>query len=192
MSEKDNNRCAICGWPLSKDHCQRGDCSMRPFPTRYYDAERARKEYNPHHIPDEAPPTDMELLIKMHNDKIESLESAYRAEKERADALSNCPETPDSSIDYASLAERRKEDIDGLVSMTHRLEDDLEWARKVYQEACVSYDKKKARAELAERQYGELRDEYRRWVLMMQDEHLEDGYLETYLARHESERKALA
>lgn len=63
--DKDNNRCAICGWPLAESQdkgCMRGDCSLRPFPSRYYDAERARREYAPHKLPDEAPPSREEEL----------------------------------------------------------------------------------------------------------------------------------
>jgi hypothetical protein len=51
---KDNNRCAICGWPLKAtpdEGCMRGDCSMRPFPMPYYDYDRAVKEYAPHELP---------------------------------------------------------------------------------------------------------------------------------------------
>ena len=67
MSEhtKDINRCAICGWPLSDsvdNGCVRGNCSMRPFPDRYYDAARAKQEYAPHQIPDESPPTECEIM----------------------------------------------------------------------------------------------------------------------------------
>lgn len=51
-SGKDNKRCAICGWPIG--NCQPGDCSMRPFPSRYYDTARAKLEYAPIEIPDEA------------------------------------------------------------------------------------------------------------------------------------------
>lgn len=45
MIEQD--RCAICGWPLDPEGkmCRRGNCSMRPFPERYYDPARARVEY---------------------------------------------------------------------------------------------------------------------------------------------------
>ena len=45
---KDNNRCAVCAWPLAESAdkgCVRGNCSMRPFPDRAYEAERANKEY---------------------------------------------------------------------------------------------------------------------------------------------------
>lgn len=53
------DRCAICGLPLSEDiedaGCHRGDCSMRPFPKRYYDYERAKKEYGIINIPEMVP-----------------------------------------------------------------------------------------------------------------------------------------
>ena len=45
--EKDDARCAICGWPLAtrlEDGCIRGNCSRRPPPDRFYDAERAYRE----------------------------------------------------------------------------------------------------------------------------------------------------
>lgn len=43
---KDNDRCAWCGWPLGNglSTCKRGDCSMRPLPSRLYDRERAFAE----------------------------------------------------------------------------------------------------------------------------------------------------
>lgn len=60
--EQDKSRCAICGWPLMstvENGCVRGNCSMRPLPKRYYDAERARKEYGVN-LPAEEPPTAAE------------------------------------------------------------------------------------------------------------------------------------
>lgn len=71
----DNDRCAICGWPIG--NCQPGDCAMRPFPSRYYDAERARKEYAPHTIPDESPPTELELL-QAENKKLKETNKALQ------------------------------------------------------------------------------------------------------------------
>lgn len=53
----DPERCAICGWPLSGTACERGNCSERPLPRRYYDAERARREYAPLELQPEDPPT---------------------------------------------------------------------------------------------------------------------------------------
>jgi hypothetical protein len=44
----DPNRCAVCGWTLSPSRdlgCVRGDCSMRPKPETFYDADRAAEEY---------------------------------------------------------------------------------------------------------------------------------------------------
>lgn len=48
----DENRCAICGWPLAasiNNGCVRGNCSYRPepplTPEQYYDVERASREY---------------------------------------------------------------------------------------------------------------------------------------------------
>lgn len=37
---------------------------MRPFPPRYYDAERARKEYAPNELPKEAPPDPRDETIR--------------------------------------------------------------------------------------------------------------------------------
>jgi hypothetical protein len=49
MSSEDiEPRCAICGWPLVEDvqkGCVRGNCSQRPWPARFYDPERADREY---------------------------------------------------------------------------------------------------------------------------------------------------
>lgn len=45
---KDANRCAVCGWEVRErveDGCVRGNCSMRPIPKRFYDADRAASEY---------------------------------------------------------------------------------------------------------------------------------------------------
>ena len=42
------DRCAICAWPLAVDiekGCIRGNCSQRPFPNKFYDYDRACKEY---------------------------------------------------------------------------------------------------------------------------------------------------
>ena len=47
-------RCAICGWPLADSTakgcmakgCIRGNCSQRPFPDKFFDYERACKEYD--------------------------------------------------------------------------------------------------------------------------------------------------
>ena len=103
-------------------------------------------------------------LHEKHDSQGRILAAAYRAEKERNDCQNRHMDRGDRL-----LANERDE-----IARGHAL-----------------LEKAEARAELAERQYGELRDEYRRWVLMMQDEHLEDGYLETYLARHEAERKSL-
>lgn len=44
------HRCAVCGWELAETPrrgCVRGNCSLRPLPERYYDPERARREYAP-------------------------------------------------------------------------------------------------------------------------------------------------
>jgi hypothetical protein len=44
----DENRCAVCAWPLKKDPkdgCVRGNCSQRPRPSRLYDPERAQLEH---------------------------------------------------------------------------------------------------------------------------------------------------
>jgi len=43
----ENDRCAICGWPLADSQekgCLRGDCSHRPRPDIIYDSYRARLE----------------------------------------------------------------------------------------------------------------------------------------------------
>ena len=58
---------------------------MRPFPTRYYDAKRAREEYAPHEIPDEAPPTSTEVLIANLRARAEQAESEAMALKEFAE-----------------------------------------------------------------------------------------------------------
>lgn len=49
---RDENRCALCGWPLAvnaKDGCVRGNCGYRPepplTPDHYYDIDRASREY---------------------------------------------------------------------------------------------------------------------------------------------------
>jgi len=76
---REEDRCAICGWPLG--NCQPGDCSMRPFPPRYYDAKRARREYAPSTIPDEAPPTREEDLAV----EVASLRAQLAAERERVE-----------------------------------------------------------------------------------------------------------
>ena len=92
MSEhtKDINRCAICGWPLSDsvdNGCVRGNCSMRPFPDRYYDAARAKQEYAPHQIPDESPPTECEIMattiatLKAKHDELLAEVEEWRAIK---------------------------------------------------------------------------------------------------------------
>jgi hypothetical protein len=43
----DEDRCAVCGWPLRMESlgCARGNCSQRPLPARFYDPERAAREY---------------------------------------------------------------------------------------------------------------------------------------------------
>lgn len=49
--KRDVNRCAICGWTLAglaSQGCVRGNCSLRPFPSHFYDPARARAEYAPH------------------------------------------------------------------------------------------------------------------------------------------------
>lgn len=49
-SVDDEARCAICAWPLAASTglgCVRGNCSMRPFPARWYAPDRARREYGP-------------------------------------------------------------------------------------------------------------------------------------------------
>jgi hypothetical protein len=46
-AQDDESRCAVCGWPLAAtapDGCVRGNCSMRPLPSRWYATERARRE----------------------------------------------------------------------------------------------------------------------------------------------------
>lgn len=51
MSEQqtlDQNRCAVCGWPLARTAtggCVRGNCAMRPLPRPFYDAARVYEEY---------------------------------------------------------------------------------------------------------------------------------------------------
>lgn len=44
----DSTRCSICGWPLvaePRQGCVPRNCSMRPWPKRYYDPVRAHAEY---------------------------------------------------------------------------------------------------------------------------------------------------
>jgi hypothetical protein len=84
--ELDNNRCAICGWPLG--NCKRGDCAMRPFPARYYDAKRAMEEYAPSTIPDEALPTPTEQLIKDLQTRAEAAERKVEEMKALNEAYS--------------------------------------------------------------------------------------------------------
>lgn len=46
----DENRCAVCGWPLIEGDglnplgCVRGNCSQRPMPEPFYDRPRAERE----------------------------------------------------------------------------------------------------------------------------------------------------
>jgi len=54
----DISRCAICCWPLAESQekgCMRGNCSMRPFPRRFYNADRAKKEYGNLFVPEVEP-----------------------------------------------------------------------------------------------------------------------------------------
>lgn len=57
----NDSRCAVCGWPLAKsidEGCIVGNCSMRPMPKRYYDPERAAKEYHGQLPPNEPAPSN--------------------------------------------------------------------------------------------------------------------------------------
>jgi len=50
-NQLDNNRCAICGWPLAESAsrgCVRGDCLMRPIARLFYDPARVKEEYGEH------------------------------------------------------------------------------------------------------------------------------------------------
>ena len=83
VSDNDD-RCAVCGWPLEPKGtgCQRGNCSMRPLPRRYWDYERAKREYAPSVLPEQEPPTPLEAE---NADLRRKLEEALDANKTLAD-----------------------------------------------------------------------------------------------------------
>ena len=112
--ELDNNRCAICGWPLERDGCQRGDCSMRPFPARYYDAERARREYESYPLPEEAPPTATEQYTS------QMLAAALQRERDEAAEQAKawyCADVPEDELD--SFGRKALDDLLAAIRSEH-------------------------------------------------------------------------
>jgi hypothetical protein len=75
-------RCAICGWPLAESvekGCVMGNCSQRPWPARFYDPERADREYG-HEVSDrQLPLPTIELENRRLREQISALESELAA-----------------------------------------------------------------------------------------------------------------
>lgn len=83
----DESRCAICAWPLMTDEgpdlgCVRGNCSMRPFPRRYYSLERAMREYGAV-LPPQTPDS---LTFSLSADEVRAV-LAQQSEIDRLSAL---------------------------------------------------------------------------------------------------------
>lgn len=78
-------RCAICGWPLAEsveEGCVIGNCSQRPWPPRFYDPERADREYG-HSVSDKQLPLPaVQLENERLHEQVAALEARLRALEE--------------------------------------------------------------------------------------------------------------
>ena len=107
---------------------------MRPFPTRYYDAERARKEYALLGIPDEAQPTSTEILIADLRVRADTAEAELAALKAGGDWIKGEPPSPwNTEWFFAKLK-------NGEYAVLHRLPEEYSYDYKTADETYLKKD----------------------------------------------------